>query len=180
MPETHETRRDTFLVDPSGWPGGVGGSLVVGTLTPTFPTNGTLLRAVSFPSVHVEVGPPGSSTPPQNWWSEACFDWFMWADNLEISPIPSYGFDPVVVHSSRLIPTLVADPTGTMGYYVSFEGAEQGFESRSQRKVATGEDIFSHSGMRWEDPMGGLNYATYASVRVTTRTLDIAVFGINV
>lgn len=179
MAEPKVVTRSAVTLDPGDWPGGAGGSLRVNTTEG--PTAGTasLLRTISFPSLYVAVGAPGAGTPPEAWWVRAKFEWFMWVSETTGSTVPAFGVNTDVVYTGRLQPRLVASPSTPTEYYVTFEGPDKGFESRAQRKGPATEPFYLNTGLRWSDPLGGLDTSTWADVSVTTSTLDVTVWGIG-
>lgn len=178
MTEIKRIERGTFFVPPAAWPGGSGGLLRVGTLSPPGAANGTLIRSISFPSVRVAVGAPPFSVPPEQWWSQVTINWFMHAAPYDTGTVPSYGLDPSVVFLGRLEPTLVASPSEPAAYYVNYEGPRDGFQSHGQRRATGGDLIYLLTSMRWEDPLGGLDSSLYTGVSVSVRSTDVAVFGV--
>jgi|SRR3954462_1441121 hypothetical protein len=179
MAEIKQIQRGSFEVTPGSWPGGSGGVLNVGQLEPTPNVGPTILRSVSFPSVHVAVGSPGTGTPPEGWWWRATFNWFIWASESSSTSPPIYGEDSGCLFLGRLIPRLVASPSVPDSYYVTFEGPATGFESKGQRHASGGNPIYMNTGLRWEDPLGGLDEAVFPSSSVSVRSVDICVFGVS-
>lgn len=177
MAETLNIQRGSFYVDPGSWPGGSGGALEVGQLSPTTATAGTIMRAISFPSVHVSVGAPGAGTPPEDWWMRATCNWFIWASFAFSTSVPTFGYDHAVLYVGRLTPILVASPSAPTEYYVRYEGPATGFQTKGKRRAPAGDPIVLNSGLRWEDPLGGMDTGTFTNVTVTVRTTDIGIFG---
>lgn len=177
MAEVINIQRGSHRVAPGSWPGGSGGAVRVGQLTPFAPVNGTILRTISFPSVHVSVGAPGVGTPPEDWWMQATMNWFIWASYSTSTTVPTFGHDGTVLYCGRLIPTLVASPSAPTEYYVRFEGPEQGFVTQGQRKAPSGDSIYVNTGLRWEDPLSGLDTGVFTNVSVDVRSTDIGIFG---
>lgn len=108
---------------------------------------------------------------------QATFNWFIWASFSSVTAVPSFGYDNTVLYCGRLIPTLVASPSAPTGYYVRYEGPATGFESKGQRKASGGASIYLNTGMRWEDPLGGLNTSSFSAFNVYVRSTDIGIFG---
>lgn len=177
MAITRQVQRGSFLVAGGSWVGGLSGSLHVGQLSPSIATAGTILRSISFPSVNVEVGSPGTGTPPEGWWSQITMTWFIWAQFTFTPSFPTFGADSSVLLAGRLYPTLVASPSSPTSYYVNFRGPAEGFESEGQRKAPAGLPIVMNTGLWFEDPLQGLDTSVYTAFEVTTRTTDICVFG---
>jgi hypothetical protein len=179
MAQIKQIQRGSFQVPPGSWPGGAGGALNVGQLAPLPNAGATVLRSISFPSVSVAVGSPTSFPPPEAWWMEAVFNWFIWTSDSPFTGPPTYGDEPSVLFVGKLHPTLVASPSSPSSYYVTFYGPENGFESKGQRHATGSDPIYLNTGMRWEDPLGGLDSAIYPSASVYVRSTDICVFGVS-
>lgn len=177
MAETINIQRGNFEVPPGSWPGGSGGSLNVGQLSPAVALQGTIRRTISFPSVHVSVGTPGTGTPPEDWWQQIVFNWFIYASYTASPSFPTFGHDASVLFCGKLQGRLVASPSQPTAYYVTFEGPPDGFMTEGQRKAPPGDDIYVNTGMRWDDPLDGLNSGLYSATSVYVRTTDICVFG---
>ena len=177
MALTRQVQRGSFLVPGGSWPGGTSGSLNVGQLSPSTATAGTILRSISFPAVSVDVGTPGTGTPPEGWWQQVCIDWFIYASFTFSPSFPTYGSDSSVLLCGKLYPTLVASPSQPTAYYVRFTGPAGGFESEGQRKAPAGLPIVMNTGMRWDDPAGGMDVGTFPAASVVVRSTDICVFG---
>jgi hypothetical protein len=179
MAELKQIRRGSFEVPPGSWPGTAFGVLNVGQLEPSPTANATILRSISFPSVHVAVGAPGTGTPGEAWWYRSTFNWFIWASNSLLTGPPTYGVEPDCLFLGRLKPTLIASPSEPTSYVVTFEGPDNGFQTKGQRHATGGDPIYLNTGMRWEDPTGGLDSSTFPAVSVSVRSVDICVFGVS-
>lgn len=180
MAEVREFQREAFYLGPGGWPGTAGGALSMGQLIPSSPIGGTILRSISFPSVHVSVGAPAVGTPPEGWWMEADFQWFIWYSDTATTSPPAFGHDPSTLFCGTLTPTLVPSPSLPTAYYVTWRGPSTGFQSHGQRKAPAGQPVYMNSGMRWEDPLSGLDSGLFSNFSVTVRTTDVCVFGMEV
>lgn len=178
MAELREVTRESFYVPPTDWSGGTGGVLNVGQLQVPSSAQGTLLRSLSFPSVRVSATDPSVSGPPDQWWLAATLHWVMWVSDSSTTSPPGYLDEPSVLLMGKLQPTMVASTVLSDTYYVKWEGPPDGFESKAQRKSANPGTIFYNSGLRWEDPLEGLNESLYVGVNVYTRSLDVAIWGL--
>lgn len=180
MAELREIWRQEHVLLPGSWPGGSGGDVVVGTTTNIFATGTTILRSISFPSVRVSVGAPAVGTPPEGWWLQATMNWIMWYDTDSATGVPPFGYEPSVLYTGTLTPTFVASASAPTEYSVIYRGASRGFESRGQRKAPAGSNAYLCTGLRWTDPLQGLDSAIFPNVSVTVATTDIVVLGIPV
>lgn len=180
MAELREIWREEHVLLPGAWPGGAGGDVVVGTTTDLSHTGTTILRSISFPSVRVAVGAPAAGTPPEAWWTQATLNWVLWFDTDSATGVPPFGYEPSVLYTGTLTPTLVASPSAPTEYYVYYRGPEQGFQSKGQRKAPHGSYAYLCTGLRWTDPLLGLDTGIYGNVSVTVATTDIVVLGIPV
>lgn len=176
MADDPQWQRGDHSVVPGSWVGGTTGYLTVGELYPSPPQGAAIERSISFPSVTVTVGAPGAGTPAEGWWTQIVINWFIWsAHSLGTSP-PNYGDDPDVLFLGKLYPTLVASPSAPTEYYVVFKGPDTGFQSHGKRRAPAGTPQVMCTGMRWEDPLNGLDPVANPSMAVYTRSTDICLF----